>query len=67
MDNEDYIVEHKFELFKAFSKIITHSTVTFDILIFLGDFGVTSLDWHKDGKSLLLMGKEDMCVCYLQE
>ena len=35
--------------------------------MFAGEFNVTSLEWHRDGKSLLLMSKDDMCVCYLQE
>ncbi|XP_046332030.2 WD repeat-containing protein WRAP73-like [Haliotis rufescens] len=28
-------------------------------------FQVSSLQWHKEGKALLLMGKEQMCVCFV--
>lgn len=32
-----------------------------------GTFQVHSLKWHPDGSSLLLLGKDMMCICYLND
>ena len=30
-------------------------------------FSVHSLQWHNSGKALLLVGKDQMCVCFLTD
>uniref|UniRef100_K1Q501 Uncharacterized protein n=1 Tax=Magallana gigas TaxID=29159 RepID=K1Q501_MAGGI len=30
-------------------------------------FNVHSLKWHPDGNTILLLGKDQMCVCYLSD
>ena len=30
-----------------------------------GSFLIHSLTWHADGEAILLMGKDQMCVCFL--
>lgn len=32
-----------------------------------GVFNVHSLKWHPDGNTILLLGKDQMCVCYLSD
>ncbi|KAL3853022.1 hypothetical protein ACJMK2_016608 [Sinanodonta woodiana] len=32
-----------------------------------GTFQVYSIKWHSDGSSLLLLGKDQMCMCYLND
>lgn len=32
-----------------------------------GSFNVLSLSWHRNGNCLLLMSKEHLCLCYLEE
>ncbi|OWK54388.1 WD repeat-containing protein WRAP73 [Lonchura striata] len=31
-----------------------------------GDFQITSLSWHSSGDSMLLLSKDNFCVCYLE-
>lgn len=31
-----------------------------------GHFQVQSLSWHCSGNSLILMGKDQLCLCYLE-
>lgn len=33
----------------------------------LGYFSVLSLKWHSSGRALLLIGKDQMCVCFLSD
>ena len=33
----------------------------------IGVFNVHSLKWHPDGNTILLLGKDQMCVCYLSD
>jgi hypothetical protein len=33
---------------------------------FLGGFQVQSVTWHCSGDSLILLGKEQLCLCYME-
>lgn len=41
--------------------------ITVISLLFLpGGFQVHSLNWHCSGNSLILLGKEQLCLCYME-
>ena len=34
--------------------------------MFAAVFTIHNLKWHQDGKSILLLGKDQMCMCFLR-
>ena len=57
----------KLSLTFSCSGLDTEDTMNCLFSLILGVFNVHSLKWHPEGNTILLLGKDQMCVCYLSD